>query len=850
MPRLLKIVSWAAGLLVVLLVAGFLAVVWTVHRSLPQTTGTIDLAGLDHPVTVQRDASGIPQIYADTPGDLFFAQGYVQAQDRFFEMDFRRHLTAGTLSSMFGRKALKTDMFVRTLGWRVVAEQELPLLTPDTRGNLQSYADGVNAYLAGHHGSELSLEYAALAVGGLNYTPAPWTPVDSLAWLKAMAWNLGSTYSDEVDRSLESTTLSTDQIAELYPPYPYQQHLPIVNQGAVVDGVFEQDATHGGSRLPPRPAFPAREVGPAVAAAGDAAVGLSELLGSGDGIGSNAWAVAGEHTASGMPILANDPHLDASMPGTWYQMGLHCTTVDDSCPFDVAGFTFSGLPGVVIGHNASIAWGFTNLYPDTEDLYLERVSGDRYRYNGRWLPLQIRRETFDVDGGSPVTITVRSTRHGPIVSDVSRALAQVGARAPASGTPAVRGDGYAVALRWTALQPGRTADALFAIDTARDWDSFRAGARLFDSPSQNLVYADVAGHIGYQASGRIPIRRTGTGDWPVPGWDPAYEWASSDVPFDALPNVLDPKDGYVVTANQAVAQPRYPYYLGDSVDYGYRAQRIRTLLAATSRLTVADTARVQLDTASGLATALVPALQRITLPTPYYRRAAAALDGWNYRESADSPAAAYFNVVWKSLLALTFHDQLPRRAWPSGNSRWWAVVEQLLTRPRDSFWDDVRTARRETRDVILRQALEDARDELTMTRSSVPESWRWGDLHQLVLRNPILGASGSPVAFLFNRGSYDVPGGPSVVDAASYDASVGYEVTSVPSMRMIVPLDSLDDARWIDLTGESGHAYDEHYTDQTTLWLAGRTLPWVFGRGAVNAATKDTLTLRPAGASR
>ena len=431
-----KVVSWVAGGLVLLVLAGFLAVVWTVHHSFPQTSGTIDVPGLQHPVTVMRDGSGIPQVYAETSGDLFFAQGYVQAQDQFFEMDFRRHLTAGTLSSMFGKTALKTDMFVRTLGWRRVAEQELPLLSPNTRSYLQSYADGVNAYLADHQGAHLSLEYAVLGLDGLHYTPAPWTPVDSLSWLKAMAWNLGSNMQDEIDRSLESTTLSAAKIAELYPPYPYAQNKPIVNQGAVVDGTYEQDAKHGASRLPPRPAFPAASFTPALAATGDSAAGLSALLGTGDGIGSNAWAVSGDHTASGMPILANDPHLDASMPGIWYEMGLHCTTVDEACPFDVAGFTFAGLPGVVIGHNESIAWGFTNLYPDTEDLYLEKIEGDRYLYNGAWLPLTTRKETFAVHGQSPVTITVRTTRAGPIVSDVDDDLAEVGRVAPVpKGSP-------------------------------------------------------------------------------------------------------------------------------------------------------------------------------------------------------------------------------------------------------------------------------------------------------------------------------------------------------------------------------------------------------------------------------
>jgi penicillin amidase len=851
-PRLAKITGWVAGVLVLVVVVGLLTALWTIHRSFPQTTGSLDVAGLEHPVTVMRDGAGIPQLYADTSSDLFFAQGYVQAQDRFFEMDFRRHLTSGTLSAMFGRSALKTDMFVRTLGWRRVAEEELPLLAPQTRSYLQSYADGVNAYLAAHAGAQLSLEYAVLGVSGLSYTPAAWTPVDSLSWLKAMAWNLGSNMQDEIDRSLESARLTTAQIAELYPPYPYAQNRPIVNQGAVVDGVYEQDAKHGASRLPPRPAFPARAFRPMLATAGHAAAGLSDLLGTGagGGIGSNAWAVSGAHTASGMPILANDPHLDASMPGAWYEMGLHCRTVDAACPFDVSGFTFAGLPGVVIGHNASIAWGFTNLYPDTEDLYLEKIRGNRYLYNGRWLALQTRLETFDIHGQSPVTITVRTTRDGPIVSDVDHDLARVGRDAPVPIGSPVRGTAYAVALRWTALQPGRTADALFGIDRARDWNQFRDAAQRFDSPAQNLVYADIRGHIGYQAPGRIPIRRTGNGDWPVPGWDPAYDWDTSYVPFDALPNVLDPKDGYVVTANQAITSRRYPYYIGDSFDYGYRAQRIRDLLEATPNLTVADMARIQLDTFSSLAKTLTPLLEAIHLPSRYYRQGQETLEGWDFRQSSSSPAAAFFNVVWKNLLALTFHDQLPREAWPDGDSRWWAVVENLLQRPHDIFWDNTHTPTRETRPDILRKALENARDELTRNDSSIPSQWRWGELHQLILRNPTLGSKSSPVAFLFNRGPYDVPGGPSVVDAASFDASKGYQVTSLPSMRMIIPLGNLDGARWVDLTGESGHAYDPHYTDQTTLWLEGRTLPWPFSAQAVDAATTDTLTLRPAASRR
>jgi penicillin amidase len=844
--RWLKVLTWVAAIVVIVLIAGIATAYWTVRRSYPQTEGTIALSGLEAPVRVLRDDFGIPQVYATTSHDLFYAQGYVQAQDRFFEMDFRRHVTSGRLSEMVGRDALETDMFVRTLGWRRVAEAELPLLSTDTRQYLEAYSDGVNAYLDDRSGADLSLEYAVLDLNGLDYTPEEWTAADSLAWLKAMAWNLGTNIDDELERSLESVRLGDDEIAELFPDYPYDENDPIVKQGGVVDGVYEQDAKEGGTRLPERPGFFVQATA-ALQDAKTAAGSLRGLLSAGDGIGSNAWAVSGQHTASGAPMLANDPHLDASMPSPWYQMGLHCEELTSECPFDVAGFTFSGLPGVIIGHNNRIAWGFSNLYPDVQDLYLEQVTdNDQYLYNGRARTLSTREESFVVAGeDDPVTITVRESRHGPLISDVSDDYSTVGADAPVPEDAPEQSQGYAVALRWTALDPGKTADALFGINKARNWAEFRDAARTFVAPSQNLVYADVDGHIGYQAPGLIPIRRTGHGDWPVPGWDPAYEWADY-IPFEALPNVLDPDDGYVVTANQAIVGKDYPYYIGDSYDYGYRSQRIRDLLRAKDALTPEDMADIQLDDYTELGRRLTPMLQSVELPSGYYTWGQRVLSRWDFRTDVDSQGAAYFNVVWRQLIELTFADQLPSEVTPDGGSRWWTVMLRLMVEPRNSFWDDIDTTEvRETRDDIIIQAEINARDELTRLLSRNPRDWRWGQLHQLTLTNETLGSDDSPAAFLFNRGGYELPGGPSVVNANWWDASEGYEVVAVPSMRMIVPLDDLDSAQWINLTGASGHAFSSHYTDQTELWARGDYLPWVFSADAVADATDKTLTLTP-----
>jgi penicillin amidase len=530
-------------------------------------------------------------------------------------------------------------------------------------------------------------------------------------------------------------------------------------------------------------------------------------------------------------------------------MGLHCTQVDTDCPFDVAGFTFAGFPGVIIGHNTSIAWGFTNLDPDVTDLYLEAVRGERYRRGGSWKRFDRREETIGIAGEEPFTYTVRSTVHGPLLSDVAPEYASVGANAPVPAGSPKRRTGYAVALAWTALTPNRTADAVFEIDQASDWEGFRDAARDFAAPSQNMVYADTAGHIGYQAPGLIPLRGPAhDGAWPAPGWDRAYDWTANYIPFDALPSVLDPDDGFLVTANQAVVGPGYPYHLGDSWSAGYRSQRITDVLAKKGTLSAEDMSRLQLDTRNGFAPRLVPYLLEVDAGSRYYSAGQRLLRSWDFTQPPESAPAAYFNAVWRNLLTLTFHDELPADVPVSGDDRWFEVVSRLLDQPGNPWWDDVATdGVREGRDDILRTAVRDARDELVRLQSRRPDNWTWGHQHTLELENQSLGQSGiGLVERLLNRGPWQLGGGNGMVDATAWDAEEGYEVTAVPSMRMVVSLADLDESTWVNLTGASGHPFDAHYTDQTELWAEGETLTWPFTRAAVTDAEDDRLVLRPA----
>ncbi|RYU08419.1 penicillin acylase family protein [Nocardioides iriomotensis] len=850
-PRAGRWATYVAVALVLVVVAALVAGVVVVRKPFPQTEGEIKVPGLGADVDVLRDAQGVPQIYADTTHDLFYAQGFVQAQDRFYEMDVRRHITAGRLSEMLGEDALDTDKFIRTMGWRRVAEEELSLLDPETLTYLEAFSDGVNAYIDSHSPSEMSLEYSVLALNGLDYAPEEWTPADSVAWLKAMSWDLRGNMEDEITRAVLAGRHSEADIAELFPPYPYDRHQPIVTQGAVVDGVYEGEATRPGTRKPARPAL-SGAVSEALADLKGGLDAMPELLGHGKGLGSNGWVVDGEHSTTGRPILANDPHLGISVPGIWYQMGLHCNDVGDACPFDVTGYTFAGLPGVVIGHNQDIAWGFTNLGPDVTDLYLEKIEGQQYEYDGKLRDLDLRDETIEVLGrDEPFTFTVRSTRHGPLLSDVSAELSTVGANSPVGDDAPARGNGYGVALAWTALEPANTADAIFGINTARNWDEFRAAAADFASPSQNMVYADREGHIGYQAPGRIPIRKSGNdGDYPAEGWLPSNDWTGKYVPFDALPSVLDPNAGYVATANQAVTGKDYPYYLGDSWAYGYRSQRIVDLLEQKEKLSVEDMESIQLDDRNGFAPTMVPYLLDVLMPSDYLGAGQRLLKSWDFDQDADSAAAAYFNAVWKETLTLTFHDDMREAVWPDGGGQWYEVMRRLLAEPDSHWWDNTETETEiETRDDILAEAMAAARDDLVVRQSRRAVDWTWGHHHRMNLENQTVGQSDiGLVQWLFNRGGYEVGGGSEIVDATKWDAaSDSYEVTAAPSMRMVVSMADFDDSRWVNLTGTSGHAFNDHYVDQTELWAEGRTLPWLWSRKAVEESAEHTLTLTPGG---
>ncbi|MFL1377429.1 penicillin acylase family protein [Nocardiopsis protaetiae] len=837
---LVRVLLGVLSTVVVLALVGALLGVWTVRRSFPQTSGEIALPGLNAEVTVLRDEYGVPHVYAGDAHDLFMAQGYVHAQDRFWEMDFRRHVTAGRTAELFGEAQIDTDVYLRTMGWRHVAEQEYALLAPDTRGYLDAYAAGVNAWLDENDGAGASLEYALLGVLNGGHTIEAWDPVDSLAWLKAMAWDLGGNMREETERAqLLGLGFTQEQIAELYPEYPYEEHRPITDTDELLAADPEADPADA-RRAPELP----EEAVAAVGAVYDRALALPEMLGprSSPDLGSNSWVVGGEHTESGLPLLANDPHLGAAMPSTWHQVGLHCTELNEACPFDVAGFGFSGLPGVVIGQNESIAWGFTNLNPDVMDLFVERIEGDSYIVDGEERPLETRTETVRVAGGEDVEITVRSTHHGPLMSDTvaGEDLARIAEAPPVEG--AEEGAEYAVSLQWTALSPGTTADALFVMNRARDWEDFRRAASGFSVPAQNLVYADNEGNIGYQAPGTVPVRGEGDGRYPAPGWDSAYDWEEY-IPFEELPSVYNPGSGFIVTANQSGVDADYPHLLTDDWDYGYRSQRINDLLEeaiAAGPVTGADMSEIHMDSYHLGAEGIVPHLLDVEV-TGVAAQGQELLRDWDLYTEPDSAGAAFYQATWRHLLPVLF-DELDPVAM-TGNSRGMYVVGALLEDPDAVWWAG---GEADGRDAVLAAAMEAAAAELVDLLGEDPADWRWGDLHTLTATHQSFGTSGiGVVEWLFNRGPVESSGGSAIVNATGWDDKEGYAITAVPSMRMVIDLSDRDASTWVHLTGNSGHAFHPNYDDQLEPWGRGETMPFVFGEDAVRAAAVDELTLAP-----
>ncbi|TVR20874.1 MAG: penicillin acylase family protein [Anaerolineaceae bacterium] len=818
----------------------------------PPHDGEFDVVGLNDTVEILRDEWGVPHIYASNVYDLFFAQGYTQAMDRWWQMEFARATSGGRIQELTGYNPalMGTDAYLRTLGLHYVAEQEYnEVYSDEMRFILDAFTDGVNAYIFGvDELNDLAYEYRVLGITGVQVELAPWTPVDTLAWGKIMALQLGGNQGFEQLFSRLVADLDPELLEDYYVQWPFGEKPTIL---------FPEDLPITGQTL----STAQLEIGSAgIAGIETAWIGGFEiaqlddfLFGHGVGIGSNNWVAHGAITETGAPLMANDMHLSLDMPSIWYEIGLHCQPVSDECPYQMAGFTFPASPLVVAGHNDNISWALTNVGPDTQDLYQIVVNPEddlQYEWDGEWRDMTVRDETLSFgDGTDPIDFQVRHTHLGPIINDDL--------------------DGFnndnPLALRWTAHEPGELFATFEGLARAENWDDFRDALRFFDSPSQNMIYADTQGNIGYQTPGKIPIRAPEhTGLLPVPGNTSAFEWLGY-IPFDNLPRIYNPARGFIATANQALVPLEYYDQLADELGdefgvdanyvishnwaYGYRGDRIVNLLEEMQPHSAATFAQMHADNYDGSAAEILPFFAELEIDDSALAEIRDWLLDWDYHYDIDSPHAALYAHLWVRLVDNIYNDELGAIGLSaSGTGQVYLATYRLMQEPTNAWWNNINTAETETRDDILLLSLAEAYEQVAEMLGDDPDEWQWGDLHTITFVSNPLGLSGvSPIENQVNRGAFTMSGTNTAINATSWSpGSADFTVRAGPSQRAIYDLSDWDNSLTMHTTGQSGNPASIHYDDMIDSWrfVEYRPMPWT--REAVEQATVNTLILNPA----
>jgi len=832
---LVKALAAAAALLALVCIILYASL----RRSLPLVDGAVTVAGISAPIDIIRDADAIPHIFASTEFDALYGLGYVHAQDRLWQMEFQRRIGRGRLSEIFGAATLPQDRFLRTIGFARAARTAWATMPEETRRQVNAYVAGVNAFLADHHGSALPPEFRIL-----RFEPEPWTGVDIVVWAKIMAWDLSANYAFELLRHDIAQAVGQEKLAQLMPPYP-ENGLSILTSrdvAGIAKGTTTEDTedrTEGteNSRVGAERARPVwTSAFTQSLSRGEPAV-ADLLLGSAttEALGSNSWVVDGTRTASGKPLLANDPHLGAKLPSLWYLAHMSAGA------FDVIGATLPGGPAVVLGRNRFIAWGATNMGADVEDLYRETLdpTGRFAEFRGVREPLQIISETIGVKGRAPVRLDVRTSRHGPLVSDAINA-----SNADLPGTHA-RARLEPLALRWTALDAtDTTTAALLRMDTARNWNEFVSALGDFVVPSQNFIYADVDGHIGYYAPGRIPVRARGDGSQPAEGSSGEAEWTGW-IPFAQLPHVYDPPEHFIVTANQRPGPAAYPYLLSVDWPEPYRAQRITDLLRRKTALTSDDFAAMQADTVSLHARTLVPLLVARAHPTTAADAQALTLvRQWNDDARGDSAATAIFEAWFLRLVPVMAGDDLGPLLTAAYEGRFSSVTRFIVNTlaANDTAWcDDRRTPARESCEDAVSTALHEGVAELTRQLGGDMTRWRWDRVHRAVF--PHQGLDAVPVLRRFLSRSMASGGDWSTIDVGAVAVDRPFEQHAVSSYREIVDLSPRDDSRFLDAVGQSGHPLSPHYDDFLQDWRAVKHRPMRMERADVERGAIGHLRL-------
>ncbi|WP_397548067.1 penicillin acylase family protein [Rossellomorea yichunensis] len=759
----LKITLWTTGSILFIMLGILIFANYYIDRSLPVTSGTISLNGLSQDVEVIRDKDGVPHILAQNEKDLYMAQGYVQAQDRLFQMDLSRRQASGRLSEVVGEKAIDRDKFFRTFGLRRAAEVSFTAYPDEAKQLLEWYAVGVNAYMqeATDEG-RLPIEFTLL-----GYKPEKWTPIDSLTIGKYMAFDLGGHWQGQAFRYWALENLPKDKAYDLFPSYPEDAPAILSDIGEVQ---VDMEQSFAGAVIPP------------------------------EFNGSNNWVVSGEKTASGKPLLADDPHLSLGTPSIWYQMHLESPQVN------VSGVIFAGIPGIILGHNEQIAWGVTNTGPDVQDLYVEKQNEEDpslFLYDEKWERATVIEEPIKVKDGDTIPYEVTITRHGPVISEFAHQ----------------NESGKVLSMRWTALDPSLELLAILNINKAKDWDEFEEALKDFHVPTQNFVFASEDGTIAYKANGKIPIRKKGDGLLPVPGWDPDYEWEGF-IPFEELPKVINPESGFIATANNKVVTDEYPYHISHHWAQPYRYMRISEYLEAVKDLSLSDMKDLQMDQMNLHAREMVPILiedMESGSLTAKEKEAVELLKSWNNKDDKKQAAPLVFHQWMNEISTGLFKKDIPKDMMKLFEGRQ-SVVDELIRKAHngeESQWFVDRGGYQTFLTASLTQAL----DELEEAYGSSMDEWEWGLYHRVYFEHPLSGASSVLKWFLNDRDPEPVGGSRVTVGAASYNES-GI-VNHGASWRFVIDTENMNNGYHIVGPGQAGHYKSKWYQNQMDAWKNG-----------------------------
>jgi penicillin amidase len=804
-------------ILILLLLAGAAAYAYLTARSaLPQLDGRLQVKGLSAAVKVMRDSHGVPAIEAATLEDLFLAQGYVTAQDRLWQMDVMRRFGSGELSEILGEDTLKIDREHRILGLRAAARKSLQMASPRDRSYFDAYARGVNAFIE-THGSGLPIEFLIL-----NYRPTPWQAEDSIVIANQMVKDLNYfTFGDMLAREKILAKLGPELTADLYINRSWHDRPPTVMRDDLTDQENQGDSNDEDED---------DDEGPdnSVTQLRNAATEIWAQRAPEAVKGSNDWVVSGAHTVTGKPLLSNDMHLGHQMPNLWYEAHLKC--VNPSGNLDVAGVTLPGMPYVIVGHNQRIAWGFTNVGPAVTDAFIENFNGQgAYQTPQGWQQPEHRAEVIHIKGKPDVTVDVRITRHGPIITDT------------------LPGETRHVALRWTLYDGLRMP--LFDVNSAQNWDEFRKAFSQFDAPGQNVVYADVEGNIGYQATGHVPIRAAGDGGLPVSGADDAHEWTSY-IPFEKLPSIYNPPSGVIATANGRITPDGYRYSISTEWEAPWRAERIYHVLESGRKFSTADMLALQNDVHSEndlfAAERFVYAIDHAAQPSARARQAADLMRNWDGRMLASSTAATIAVRSGEELTRLLLEPRLgpalgpgledPKQqaetlSWKTYHWHMQTVWLQNVLLHQPKRWLPEKYP---NYDELLTAAVEAA-----VSGPAVPEdlaSWHWGSLNAVEIDHPVLGKI-SLVRRWSGPGLREQSGSKYTVKAVTRHEG--------PSERFTANLADLDQSTLNTVTGQGGNFLSPHYMDQWKAWYEGSTFTFPFTQQAVEATAAHRLVLEP-----